>query len=77
MNEVKTKILELFRKNEIDAGGVLPRQVLVDGIRALGPDTDRLREAWHDLIVEGLVVQRDEGVELTRKGAYRLYERSS
>lgn len=77
MSDVQAKILELFRKNEIDAGGVLPRQALVEGIRALNPDTDRLREAWHGLIVEGLVVQSEEGVELTRKGAYRLYEKSS
>ena len=76
MADIKNEILQIFARHEVVASGRLHKSVVVDAIKAMNADMEDVRNAWHDLIREGAIEQLGEELELTRKGAYLLYEKS-
>lgn len=66
-------ILEVFRTNSVTAGNRLHKRVVLDSIKASGLPMDQVRNAWHQLMGEGLIRQVGEDLELTERGGSVLY----
>jgi len=73
MADTVLRILEIFKSNNIQAGGALNKRVVLDEIKSWGLDMNEVRDSWHRLIGEGLLEQEGDDLSLTRKGAGRIY----
>ena len=72
MADTIQQILEVFKANEISAGGRLHKKVILDEIKKMNLDMLQVRNAWHSLMGEGLIQQVGEDLVLTERGASRL-----
>lgn len=69
------KILNLFKENGVEAGGVLPKEKLTAEMRSWPPEEKaHMRNAWHTMVGEGLIQEGNPaGPTLTRRGHQAVY----
>lgn len=74
-DELLEEIFSLFKKQEIHAGGVLPKTVLSKHIQSLSPELKlQLRDTWHYLIMYNIIQEGNPlGPTLTEIGEQIVY----
>lgn len=68
------RILNIFKENNIQAGGKLHKRIVMDAIKSWGLDVVEIRNAWHALMGYGLMQQVGDELVLTAKGAEIAYK---
>jgi predicted transcriptional regulator len=63
-----SKILTIFKNHNIGANQSLSKRMFMDEVKSLGIEVVEIRNAWHTLIGNGLIIQQGEQIILTEKG---------
>lgn len=73
--ETVIKILNIFLAKEKKANESISKKELMDNIKSFGLDVSEIRNAWHYLIGNGILVQTGEEIFITAK-AFLLLEQT-
>lgn len=73
--EVVLKILNIFLEKEKKVNQSITKRELMDQIKSFGLDVVQIRNSWHFLIGNGILIQTGEEIFITEK-AFELLEQA-